>query len=150
MGDLEFKEGPDPQSSLIIQDLMKRVTDLESRVLLLEKRKVATSGPKKKSVESFPQPVIEMAKKLKAIWPRYRGDDSRPIENDVIVACDNIVAIMEKNDVLLEDLYESCKEWLESKPAFPNAIQFYFGKKEDARWLTELRGYLTRKQINGI
>ena len=86
---------------------------------------------------------------LFGLWPKVR--DGKRIPNDAVTTGARIEQILEEYPEINNDiLREAALSYLETKPEFPNAIQFWFGPGKPGRmppWEIEVRGLLTRKGL---
>jgi len=130
--------------------LWQAIDDLRTRVASLEARK-SKSGPRKRKtttekLEPYSAPVRQMVQKLYDVWPSQRIDGST-VRNDVVDAASNVELILKSYpDLALEQLEAAAAEWLEQKPDYPNAIQFWFGpgKSGEPPWMRGVRALRSR------
>ena len=114
-----------------------------------EKPKKRTRRTQTEKLAGYSSEVVEMVKRLKPHWPTERSDGS-PVRSDDVDTCSAIAAIQVKfPDVMLADLELAAMDWLSSKPAYPNAMQFFFGTGKNGSeppWMRGYRAILTRRE----
>ena len=141
---------PDHTESLRIttdrdKDIYKNTTTPTPSAPVGEKKKRTAKAQK---LAGYHPEVVGMVKRLLALWPSERIDGSK-VRNDDVDSCSAVESIMVGfPDVTLSDLEAIALGWLDTKPAFPNALQFWFGKGKpgiEPPWRKEFRALLTRR-----
>ena len=104
---------------------------------------------KKPRITGFKQSTRDLVNELFELWPKVR--DGKRIPNDAVATGARIEQILEEYPEINNDLLrEAALSYLETKPEYPNAIQFWFGPGKPGRmppWEVEVRGLLTRKGL---
>lgn len=130
-----------------IDRLIAKMQTLEAKVAALENKR-PPKAKERQSIDAFSPELVHVVRYLRSIWPTHREDNSS-VKNDPVDACVNLQHILNHYDVTLDELKDCANEWISSKPAYPNAIQFFFGRgKGDTppRWLSELTALRTRRE----
>lgn len=103
--------------------------------------------PKAERLGGFAPEVVELVRRLMGVWPTQR--DGKPMRNDDVAAAANITRLLADHpDVTIAELEDAALGWLSTKPAFPNAIEFWFGRGKGGSmppWEREVRGLRTRQ-----
>lgn len=134
--------------SVKVAKLTERVDSLEGKLNRLSGKKDAKG---RDAIQAYRPEVVSLVKHLHALWPKERADGG-PIRNNLVDAAARVEHLLDNNSVDIKDLEESCLSYLDSKPGYANAIQFYFGPGrtgETPRWKIELQALLTRRAANG-
>lgn len=92
---------------------------------------------KKQKLGTFPEEVVQMVSRLIDLWPTERGGQT--FRSDDVKACGNVVLILEEfGDVTVAKLEAAAMGYLSTKPPYPNALEFWFGKSKTAPWRAEV------------
>ena len=150
----EIKEGFDSLSESRVQSINQKAlfSEMEAKSVNVA-IEIQSQKPKPKSkkprITGFKQSTRDLVNELFEIWPKIR--DGKRIPNDAVTAGARIEQILEEYPEINNDLLrEAALSYLETKPEYPNAIQFWFGPGKPGRmppWEVEVRGLLTRKGL---
>lgn len=104
-------------------------------------------------LDPFPQDLRDMVNRLLDLWPDKRQDGS-PVTNSPEASAQRIQEILGQNsEISLEILEQSAMEYLEGKPTFPNALQFFFGSGKPGKaapYVAITRKILTVRQDSSL
>lgn len=150
----EIKEGFDSLSESQVQSINQKALfpEMEAKSVNVA-IEIQSQKPKQKSkkprITGFKQSTRDLVNELFELWPKVR--DGKRIPNDAVATGARIEQILEEYPEINNDLLrEAALSYLETKPEYPNAIQFWFGPGKPGRmppWEVEVRGLLTRKGL---
>lgn len=104
---------------------------------------------KKERMQGIDSEIVSMVSRLMKVWPTHRSDGSK-VQNDDGAACVNVERIMDTTTgFTLEDLELAARNWVDTKPEFPNGIHFFFGPGKPGKvapWKSEMKIFLTNKE----
>jgi hypothetical protein len=150
----EIKEGFDSLSESQVQSINQKALfpEMEAKSVNVaveiqsQKPKPKTKKPR---ITGFKQSTRDLVNELFELWPKVR--DGKRIPNDAVATGARIEQILEEYPEINNDLLrEAALSYLEMRPEYPNAIQFWFGPGKPGRmppWEVEVRGLLTRKGL---
>ncbi len=150
----EIKEGFDSLSESQVKSINQKALfpEVEAKsvnVAIEIQSQKPKSKSKKPRITGFKQSTRDLVNELFKLWPKVR--DGKRIPNDAVAAGARIELILDEHPELTPELlFEAALGYLETKPEFPNAIQFWFGPGKPGRmppWEVEVRGLLTRKGL---
>lgn len=150
----EIKEGFDSLSESQVQSINQKALfpEMEAKSVNVA-IEIQSQKPKPKNkkprITGFKQSTRDLVNELFELWPKVR--DGKRIPNDAVTTGARIEQILEEYPEINNDLLkEAALSYLETKPEYPNAIQFWFGPGKPGRmppWEVEVRGLLTRKGL---